>query len=183
MFSIFSDPNLTYLQDEFIQRINQLPQPFFCSADSKTSDSGERAGKPLLACFGDYPPVLQDLNFVRDCRWQIRCSTRCCFCLPSYAINRVMKYAPDFWSWKSGVFRILANQNQQDEASIYALHAQKMLGATSQLERQERIKLLEKLAQEFDPLRRKSQQSRPFALPLKHLVTLGSIYVLSGGFF
>ena len=97
----FSDPNLTYLQDEFIQRINQLPQPFSALLTPKRVILVKglensiwhvwrlpaSAARPELCArcpgrFGAVPPVL--------------------FCLPSYAINRVMKYAPDFWSWKSG---------------------------------------------------------------------------------
>ncbi len=52
---------------------------------------------------GAYPPILQDLNFVRDAyRWSV--PHPLLFVLPDYAIRRMGQYAPDFWSWKSGLF-------------------------------------------------------------------------------
>ena len=53
---------------------------------------------------GDYPPVLQDLNFVRDA-FTNSVPYPIVFFLPDYAIARVVKFAPDFWAWKSGFFR------------------------------------------------------------------------------
>jgi tetratricopeptide (TPR) repeat protein len=173
----FSDPNLTYLKDELIQRISQLPQPFSALMTPKRVIL-VKGLENSIGIIGDYPPVLQDLNFVRDALAD-SVQYPVLFCLPSYAINRVMKYAPDFWSWTSGVFRILANQDQQDEASIYALHAQKMLGSTSQLEKQERIKRLEKLAQEFDPLE-SNRSKEDLRISAESLMELGNIYISSG---
>ncbi|WP_052050258.1 tetratricopeptide repeat protein [Leptolyngbya sp. KIOST-1] len=145
-----SDPNLTYLQDELIQRINQIapstsllmtPQRVILIKGLENS----------IGLFGDYPPVLQDLNFVRDALAD-SVPYPILFCLPSYAINRVIKFAPDFWSWKSGLFKVKSVQNSEDNASIRALYATKLLGSLSQLERQERVQLLERLVQEFSPL-------------------------------
>jgi len=175
----FSDPNLTYLKDELIQRINQLPQPFSTLLTPKRVIL-VKGLENSIGMFGDYPPVLQDLNFVRDALAD-SVQYPVLFCLPSYAINRVMKYAPDFWSWKSGVFRILANQDQQDEASIYALHAQKILGAANQLEKQERIQRLEKLAQEFDPLEA-NRNKWELRLAAQALIGLGQVHSYSGEF-
>jgi tetratricopeptide (TPR) repeat protein len=131
-----------------------------------------------IGLFGDYPPVLQDLNFVRDA---LADSVPCpvLFCLPSYAINRVIKYAPDFWSWKSGVFRILASHDRQDEASIYALHAQGLIVNASQLEKQARIQLLEKLAQEFDPLAA-NRSKADLRIAAQALIELGIVHIFSG---
>ncbi len=53
---------------------------------------------------GAYPPVLQDLNFIRDA-YRESVPHPLLFVLPDYAITRVSKYAPDFWAWRSGLFR------------------------------------------------------------------------------
>ena len=53
---------------------------------------------------GAYPPVLQDLNFIRDAYRQ-SVPHPLLFVLPDYAITRVSQYAPDFWAWSSGLFR------------------------------------------------------------------------------
>jgi tetratricopeptide (TPR) repeat protein len=151
-FQIFdiSDPNLTYLQDELTQRINQLPKPVSTLIVPKRVIL-IKGLENAIGLFGDYPPVLQDLNFVRDALAD-SVPYPVLFCLPSYAINRVIKYAPDFWSWKSGVFKFKSIQSSEDNASIRGLHATKLMGSLTQLERQERLQLLERLAQEFSPL-------------------------------
>jgi len=178
-FRIFdiSDPNLTYLQDELTQRINQLPKPISMLVVPKRVIL-VKGLENAIGLFGDYPPVLQDLNFVRDALAD-SVPYPVLFCLPSYAINRVIKYAPDFWSWKSGVFRILASQDRQDEASIYALHAQRMIGNASQLEKQARIQLLEKLAQEFDPLAA-NRSKADLRIAAQALIELGIVHISSG---
>ncbi len=53
---------------------------------------------------GAYPPVLQDLNFIRDA-YRRDVPHPLLFVLPDYAITRVSKYAPDFYAWCSGIFR------------------------------------------------------------------------------
>ncbi|MFQ4135316.1 tetratricopeptide repeat protein [Nodosilinea sp. PGN35] len=175
----FSDPNLTYLQDALKQRIDQLPQSISALMTPKRVIL-VKGLENSIGLFGDYPPVLQDLNFVRDALAD-SVPYPVLFCLPSYAINRVIKFAPDFWSWKSGVFRLLASHDSQDEASIYALHAQKMLGNASQLEKQERIRLLEKLAQEFDPLAA-NRSKADLRIAAQALVELGIVHISSGEF-
>jgi tetratricopeptide (TPR) repeat protein len=58
----------------------------------------------IIGVFGDYPPVLQDLNFVRDA-YKTSVPHPILFFLPDYAITRLAKFAPDFWAWRSAVFR------------------------------------------------------------------------------
>ena len=140
------DPNLRFLKDTLEAKIRPLSL-----LKPKKRIILVKGLENAVGLFGDYPPLLQDLNFVRDA-WLESVPYPVLFCLPSYAINRLIQFSPDFWSWKSGVFRIAVSQERSDEASIYALHARQMIGNASQLEREERIKLLEKLAQEFDPL-------------------------------
>ncbi|MBD1914901.1 tetratricopeptide repeat protein [Leptolyngbya sp. FACHB-60] len=174
-----SDPSLTYLQDELSQRIDQIANSISTLVNPKRVIL-VKGLENSIGLFGDYPPVLQDLNFVRDALAD-SVPYPVLFCLPSYAINRVIKFAPDFWSWKSGVFRILASHDRQDEASIYALHTRKLLGGASQLEKQEQIKLLEKLAQEFDPLAA-NRNKTDLRIAVQALIELGIVYISSGEF-
>jgi hypothetical protein len=63
---------------------------------------------------GEYPPVLQDLNFVRDA-YSTSVPYPILFVLPDYAITRIAKYAPDFWAWRSGVFTFKALETNQKD--------------------------------------------------------------------
>jgi hypothetical protein len=63
--------------------------------------------------FDEYPPVLNDLNWVGDA-YKIRVPHPIMFVLPDYAITRVAKFAADFWAWKSGVFIFETTQFTKD---------------------------------------------------------------------
>jgi tetratricopeptide (TPR) repeat protein len=175
----FDDPNLRFLKDALEKKIQQLPPPVSQLIEEKRVIF-VKGLENAIGLFGDYPPVLQDLNFVRDA-WIESVPYPVLFCLPSYAINRIIKFAPDFWSWKSGIFRIAASQERQDEASIYALHANRMIDNASHLEKQERIKLLEKLAQEFDPLQAQRNKA-DLRIAAMSLTELGGVYHSTGEF-
>lgn len=173
-----SDPNIKYLQDELIQRLpppTQTPVSMLLEEKRVLVLTGlENA----IGMFGDYPTLLQDLNFVRDALMD-SVPYPVLFCLPSYAINRIIQFAPDFWSWKSGLFKVTSVQSSEDNASIRALHATKLLGSLNQFQRQERIQLLERLAQEFSPLEghRSKDDLRVCA---KALVQLGILHINFG---
>ncbi|MEM8545591.1 MAG: tetratricopeptide repeat protein [Cyanobacteria bacterium P01_H01_bin.119] len=173
----FDDPDLRFLKDALEAKIQQLPPPVSLLMDEQRV-MFVKGLENAIGLFGDYPPVLQDLNFVRDA-WIESVRYPVLFCLPSYAINRIIKFAPDFWSWKSGLFRILSSQEREDEAAIYALHARKAISSASQLERQERIKLLEKLAQEFDPLQA-NRSKADLRIAAQALTELGIVQSFAG---
>jgi tetratricopeptide (TPR) repeat protein len=56
-----------------------------------------------IGIIGDYPPILQNINFFRE-GFSSTIPHPLIFCLPDYAITRFIKFAPDFWAWKAGVF-------------------------------------------------------------------------------
>jgi tetratricopeptide (TPR) repeat protein len=172
-----SDPNLKYLKDELLGRIAQLPPPLSSLVTPKRVIV-VKGLENAIGMFGDYPPVLQDLNFVRDAFIE-SVPYPVLFCLPSYAINRVIQFAPDFWSWKSGIFRVKGTQASEDNASIRGLHADKLMGSLNQLERQERIELLERLAQEFSPLEGFSNKD-DLRVGVKALTELGILHIFAG---
>ena len=93
-------PDLRFLRDEMVQRLNR----------SEPGDDRKRVVilRGLEAAIGTdgvgaYPPVLRDLNFVRDA-YRDSVPYPLLFVLPSIAITRIAKFAPDFWAWRSGVF-------------------------------------------------------------------------------
>jgi tetratricopeptide (TPR) repeat protein len=53
-----------------------------------------------IGAFGEYPAVLSNLNMERD-SYPHLLPYPIVLLLPSYAITRCARYAPDFWSWKS----------------------------------------------------------------------------------
>lgn len=59
---------------------------------------------------GDYPPVLTSLNYIRD-DLVASLPYPLILCLPDDAVMRLARYAPDFWAWKSGVFRFEGANN------------------------------------------------------------------------
>ncbi len=63
--------------------------------------------------FGEYPPILTNLNMERDIYPHIL-PYPIVLLLPSYAITRCARYAPDFWSWKSIEVRLYSELPDQD---------------------------------------------------------------------
>jgi tetratricopeptide (TPR) repeat protein len=63
--------------------------------------------------YGDYPPILSNLNLERDSYPRIL-PYPIVLLLPSYAITRCARFAPDFWSWKSIEVRLHSELPNQD---------------------------------------------------------------------
>ncbi|MEO8892017.1 MAG: tetratricopeptide repeat protein, partial [Coleofasciculaceae cyanobacterium] len=103
-----------------------------------------------IGVFGDYPPVLQDLNFVRDA-YRRTVPYPLLFILPDYAITRLAKFAPDFWAWKSGIFQFKTTQATKDYAIERTLNSEIKSARLPREEQQERIDLLERLLMENQP--------------------------------
>ena len=97
---------------------------------------------------GAYPPVLQDLNFMRDAYRQ-GVPHPLLFLLPDYAITRVSKYAPDFWAWKTGLFRFEASQQSVEQLKVEAF--EQPLPRVASSENQAQIDQLKQLLMELNP--------------------------------
>jgi len=96
------DPQLQYLGEAIRQGLSSL-----CKTEQKTIllISGlERS----IGSYGDYPPVLSNFNIARDTYTQ-RCPHPIIFFLPSYAITRFARFAPDVWAWKSTEIHLQSN--------------------------------------------------------------------------
>ncbi len=66
-----------------------------------------------IGATGDYPQVLSNLNMERDSYPRIL-PYPIVLLLPSYAITRCARFAPDFWSWKSIEVRLHSELPSQD---------------------------------------------------------------------
>ncbi|MDZ8032579.1 hypothetical protein [Nostoc sp. DedSLP04] len=106
----FADPNLRFLRDEIISDLKEIN----LEPDKKLVLIIIGLEKSI-GLSGEYPPVLQDLNFVRDAFTNSVPHPILIF-LPDHALTRLAKYAPDFWAWRKGVFYFKTVESTQELA-------------------------------------------------------------------
>ena len=94
----FLDPDLRFLRDELVAALKQIK----VAPDKKLVLLITDLEKSIGA-LEEYPPVLTNLNFIRDDLRHSACHPMILF-LPNYALTRLAKYAPDFWAWRRKVF-------------------------------------------------------------------------------
>jgi tetratricopeptide (TPR) repeat protein len=142
----YDNPNLRFLLDEILKSLSQQ--------ELQTTENLVLIVKGLEYSIGhtEYPPILQNLNFVRDA-FIDALSYPILFCLPSYQITSIAKFAPDFWAWKSGNFKFESIEQESifiDILPVEYSQSQKIP------EPQNRIDLLEGLLLEYtaSPLNR-----------------------------
>ena len=140
-----ADPQLRFLQDELITQLKAF-----------TPDPQKKLVVMLLGLehsigmTGSYPPVLQDLNFIRDSLINT-VPHPLLLVLPDYSLTRVAKYAPDFWAWRYMVFRFKTTAQVKEQAIDQTLQNNRILGNYTLPEKQDRIDLLERLLMEYRP--------------------------------
>ncbi|MEO0768539.1 MAG: tetratricopeptide repeat protein [Cyanobacteria bacterium J06649_4] len=122
---------------------------------------------------GAYPPVLQDLNYVRDA-YQAEVPYPLLFVLPDYAITRVSKYAPDFWAWRSGVFRFRSTAESVEAFKTETL--EQPVRRIASAETQAQIDRLQKLLMELKPTGKAIQPDKVFTCA-EIYYKLGSLYL------
>jgi hypothetical protein len=118
---------------------------------------------------GKYPPILRDLNFMRDAYRQSM-PHPLLFVLPDYAITRVSLYAPDFWAWKSGLFTFKMTEEQVEQLKVEAF--EQPLVRMASAENQAQIEQLKQLLMELRP------SGKPIAPQDVHLC--GEVYYKLG---
>ncbi|MDB9439624.1 tetratricopeptide repeat protein [Dolichospermum lemmermannii CS-548] len=141
----FTDPNLRFLRDAIIQGLANIEK----EANKKLVLIIQGLEKSI-GVFGEYPPFLQDLNFVRDA-YKKTVPYPILFILPDYAINRLAKFAPDFWAWRSGVFRFKTLEKTKENAIAQTLQSHIEIDRVEPQEKQERIEILQSLLMEYKP--------------------------------
>jgi tetratricopeptide (TPR) repeat protein len=139
------DQNLRFVRDQILEILPTIPRE-----SNKKLVLIVRGLEKSIGVFGDSPPVLQDLNFVRDA-YRRTVPHPILFILPDYAITRLAKFAPDFWAWKSGIFRFKTTQATRDYAVEKTLNPEIKTERLPREEQQERIDLLERLLMENQP--------------------------------
>jgi hypothetical protein len=135
----FDDPNLRFVQDRLRQ---ELPQR------SRTP------GKKLIVfltglensigLYGDYPAVLQDLNFVRDGFTQ-SVPHPLVICVPDSALTRIARYAPDFWDWKRAVLEFQTLPSTREMAMADVTERQQTVAAQGRHSKEMQIESLLRL--------------------------------------
>ncbi|MHC5723958.1 MAG: tetratricopeptide repeat protein [Nostoc sp.] len=145
----FSDPNLRFLRDEIINILPTIEASTPLGFNKKLVLIVQGLEKSI-GVYGEYPPVLQDLNFVRDA-YKRTVPHPILFILPDYALTRLAKFAPDFWAWQSGMFRFQTPQVTKDHAINETQNTQRIIDRLEPPEKQERIELLQRLLMEYNP--------------------------------
>jgi tetratricopeptide (TPR) repeat protein len=169
----FPDPQLRFVRDLIVQALQNLQV-----APDKKLVLIIRGLEQSIGMTGDYPPMLQDLNFVRD-DFVKSIPHPLLFCLPDYAITRLARYAPDFWAWKSGLFRFQTSPITQANALAQTLDSEQIHGSLDLAEKQERIDLLQRLLMEYQPSGHEQTQAN-LKTCLNILNELGVLYRSQG---
>ncbi|EPF22499.1 CHAT domain-containing protein [Microcystis aeruginosa] len=97
--------------------------------------------------FKDYPPILQNLNFVRDA-FTYDVPYPILFCLPNDTITIFARFAPDFWAWKSGIFKFESLPEEKNIDRQFVNFA-RVIERDGVSETQARIDLLTRLFAEY----------------------------------
>jgi tetratricopeptide (TPR) repeat protein len=140
----FNEPKLRLL-DELEKLLETLPRQ-----EGKKLVLVLRGLENAIAVVGDYPRFLVDLNFVRDAYARM-VPHPVVFVLPDYAITRVANFAPDFWAWKSGVFKFKTAKETRDFAEAKIFNSDRVRGSYVKPEKLERIDMLHRLLMEARP--------------------------------
>ena len=106
----FDDPDLRYL----IAAITDTLQKAELTPDKKIVLLISGLEK-TIGGYGDYPPLLSNLNIARD-TYGHKLPYPIIFLLPSYAMTRFARFAPDFWAWKSIEVRLQSDIPAPEQA-------------------------------------------------------------------
>ncbi|MFN8951434.1 MAG: tetratricopeptide repeat protein [Aphanizomenon sp.] len=166
----FADPNLRFLRDEIIKELPKIEREV-----NKKLVLIIQGLEKSIGVFGEYPPFLQDLNFVRDA-YKKTVPYPILFILPDYAINRLAKFAPDFWAWRSGVFRFKTLEKTRENAITQTLESNIEIDRVEPQEKQERIEILQSLLMEYKPTSEKTNDGN-LRRYTNILLELGTAYI------
>jgi tetratricopeptide (TPR) repeat protein len=158
----YDDPNLRFLLDEILKSLSQQ--------ELHTTENLVLIIKGLEYSIGHvkYPPILQNLNFVRDA-FVDALPYPILFCLPTYQITSVANFAPDFWAWKSGNFKF---ESIEQESIFIDSSPVEYFQIKTVSELQNRIDLLEGLLTEYAAPSHNSDLS----IVVSILKQLGTVY-------
>ncbi len=138
-----SDPNIRFIRDEIVEALQQVK-----IATNKKLVLLIKGLEKSIGAWQAYPDVLTNLNFIRD---ELRTSIPhpILFFLPEYAINRLAKYAPDFWAWNRKVFTFKSVESTLDKLIDHDTLDDRSVISLNLPEKQKRIDLLLRLLSEY----------------------------------
>lgn len=166
-----SDPTLRFLRDALAAELPRHPL-----APGKKRVVVVTGLEGAIGMIGDYPMVLQDLNYVRDA-FATTLPYPLLLCLPDSALTRLARFAPDFWAWRLGVFRfhtLPATVEAARQETAYSSIDTSLDLATKQT----RIDLLLRLLAEHPPSQPQSTETNETRLDI--LNQLGQLYDSQG---
>lgn len=98
----FNDPELRFLQDELVAKLPEIKREQ--GKKLVLLLTGLEASIRMVGELGDYPPMLVDLNYVRD-GFKTSVPHPIILFLPDRSLSRLAEFAPDFWAWRRAVIR------------------------------------------------------------------------------
>ncbi len=98
----FNDPRLRFLQDELVAKLPEIKREQ--GKKLVLLLTGLEASIRMVGELGDYPPMLVDLNYVRD-GFTTSVPHPIILFLPDRSLSRLAEFAPDFWAWRRAVIR------------------------------------------------------------------------------
>lgn len=142
----FPDPNLRFLRDAIVAAL-----PSIHREPNKKLVLVITGLEQSIGMVGDYPPLLQDLNYVRDA-FTNSVAHPMLICLPDYSLTRLARFAPDFWAWRVAVFQFQSEPTTVHWAEEQTLQSDRIRGSLDKADKQKSIDLLERLLMEYSPI-------------------------------
>ncbi|MFP4296704.1 MAG: tetratricopeptide repeat protein [Spirulinaceae cyanobacterium] len=180
---VLDDPNLRYVRDAVLERLATV-EPTPPDRKRVVIITGLEWA---IGMTGDDPPLLQDLNLVRDA-YVSSVPHPMLVVLPDYSLTRLARFAPDFWAWRSATFRFKTTTHRRDlahweyetgESQPYLAHWEYETGESQRFvdvpKLKARIDLLERLLMECCPTGEQPSSANR-ALQIKLLRKLGDLY-------
>ncbi len=152
----FPAPDLRFLRDELVAALKQIKV-----APDKKLILLITGLEKSIGVLEEYPAILTNLNFVRDDLRHTVCHPIILF-LPEYALTRLAKYAPDFWSWGRKVFYFKTVNSTLIMSVDNEMFYDKNINSLELLEKKDRIGLLLRLSSEYSsPDNQENKQNLP----------------------
>ncbi len=165
----FADRELRYFKDALVERlatITIVPHKKLVLMITGLEFS--------IGMLGEYPLVLQDLNYIRDA-FVHTVPHPIVFLLPDGALTRLAKFAPDLWAWRKTVFGFESSAMAVDSAHRATFDSGRLDGSLSEAERHDRIDLLERLLTDSNQEYSEEEQARRCTELGKHYRDLGRV--------
>jgi tetratricopeptide (TPR) repeat protein len=166
----FPDPELRFLRDALLKELSTIQRE-----PNKKLVLMITGLEHSIGMLGEYPLVLQDLNYVRDA-FTSSVPYPILVCLPDSALSRLARYAPDFWAWRTAVFQFKSSVGAVDSTIRKILGDSPVRGLADKCEAAD---LLLRLLNEY-PAAEQLENLEPQKTRLRILIQLGKNYYSRG---